>query len=102
MTDLKKAKKEFAKVIGTIRKERNEEINLPNCSFPKPMMTIKQMEQNTATVNCGGEFSSLETTTERSELVMNDERFKEFLKKHNATAKIELNQFGTKQIRINF
>lgn len=102
MTNLNNAKKDLAIVIGTIRKERNEEINLPKCKFPKPIMTAKQMEQNTATINCGGEFSSLEKTTERSELVMNDERFKEFLKKHNATAKIELNQFGTKQIRINF
>ena len=102
MTDLNKAKKEFSKVIGTIRKENNEALGLPHCSFPKPMMTAKQMAQNAATVNCGGEFACLETTTERSELVMSDERFKAFLKKHNATAKIELNQFGTKQIRINF
>jgi hypothetical protein len=89
-------KKEFQKVIATIRKEKRAG------SFPKPMMTTSQMEKRTATVNCGGEWGSQESTMEIAKMVMEDERFKSFLVKSEATAKIETNNFGTYQIRINY
>jgi hypothetical protein len=33
---------------------------------------------------------------------MNDEDFKAFLDKHNAEASLEINNFGTYQIRVQF
>lgn len=99
---MKQMKKEFQKVIATIRKEYGESINRTNCSYPKPMMTEAQMEKRTATVNCGGEWKKLEATKEIAEMVLNDERFKSFLEKYSAQATKELNPFGTIQIRINY
>lgn len=93
--EIMKIKKEFQKVIGTIRKETTYR-------YPKPMMTGQQMEKRTATVNCGGEWGSPESTMQVAKMVMEDKRFKEFLEKCNATAKIEINSFGTYQIRINY
>ena len=94
--DIMKMKKDFSKVIGTIRKEKSTN------SFPKPMMTGQQMEKRTATVNCGGEWGNPEDTLARANMVMEDERFSGFLEKYEATARIETNNFGTYQIRINY
>ena len=91
-----KIKKEFQKVIATIRKEKS------TGNFPKPMMTSSQMEKRTATVNCGGEWGTPESTMEKAKMVMEDERFKDFLAKVEATATIETNNFGTYQVRINY
>lgn len=93
---MKQIKKEFQKVIGTIRKDNDEK------SFPKPMMTAVQMEKREATVNCGGEWSTAEKTLERANAVIKNDRFIDFINKHNATAKIEKNNFNTYQIRIYF
>lgn len=93
----RKMKKDFQKTIKAIRGDRSE--------YPKPMMTEQQMEKNTASVNCGGEwFSKNPGFTERNaDLVMNDERFTAFLSRWNATATKEINQrFGVTQIRINY
>lgn len=94
--EIMKIKKELQKVIGTIRKEKSAN------SFPKAMMTGQQMEKSTATVNCGGEWGTPESTMKRAKMVMDDERFKAFLEKYNATANIEPNSFGTYQIRIHY
>ncbi len=91
-----KTKKDFQKIIKSIREKTNEK------NFPKPMMTIAQIEKKQATVNCGGEWATKERTEERANIVLNDERFKEFLDKYKATANLEINNFGTYQIRINF
>lgn len=88
-------KRDFQKVIGAIRKEGGKQ-------FPKAMLTGQQAAKNTATVNCGGEWYSLESTEKIAAAVMSDKRFTDFLEKHNATAQVELNPFGAQQIRINY
>ena len=90
-----KIKKEFQKTISTFRKESGK-------SFPKAMMTGQQMTKRTATVNCGGEWYSAEGSKMIAQTVMNDERFKTFLTKCEATAAIEPNPFGGVQIRIHY
>ena len=88
-------KADFQKVIGEIRNDIGG-------MFPKAMMTNQQMQKNTATVNCGGEWRSAENAMKTVNAVMNDERFKAFLVRQNATAMIEYTQFATPQIRINY
>ena len=97
MKDTNKMKKEFQKVIGAIRKGQEQKSD-----YPKPMMTGQQMEKNTATVNCGGEWSIPEKTRAKAEMVMADERFKAFLEKWEATARFEIIGEGNTQIRINY
>lgn len=97
----KMMKKEFSKIITAIRNERGEETRR-NLSFPKAMMTAAQMEKHTATVNCGGEWGTAESTKAIAEVVMNDERFVAFLEKYKATATVEINNFKTYQIRITY
>lgn len=96
-------KKDFQKVIKAIRDAKNKECGT-NSEFPKAMMTRQQIAKGTATVNCGGEWCkhSPEVARERADLVMKDERFTAFLTKWNATAHIELDNFGVTQIRINY
>ena len=98
---MEKTKKQFQKVIGSIRKDRNTAENI-NSNFPKAMMTYAQMEKKQATVNCGGEWSTAEKTKQIVELVLNDSRFIKFLSDNSATAKTEYNNFGSFQIRIYF
>lgn len=92
----KPMKAEFQKVIGAVRSERGGK------EYPKPMMTTVQMMKGQATVNCGGEWSTTERTREMAEAVMANNTFVEFINKYNASAKIELNNFGTYQIRLYF
>lgn len=94
-------KKDFSKVIGTIRKEIRAEQN-SNTEFPKAMLTGQQAKNSTATVNCGGEWTTLERSAERANRVMHDPRFQQFLKKYNAIAYIEQNPYRTLQIRIDY
>lgn len=94
--EIKRMKKDFQSIIGTIRNETGDK------AYPKPMMTSQQIDKDTATVNCGGEWRETEETKERAEKVMNDERFKAFLEKYGATAQIELDNFKSYQIRINY
>ena len=98
---MKNTKKQFQKVVGSIRKDRNTSEGI-NSSYPKPMMTIVQMEKREATVNCGGEFSTAERTMTIANKVLDDERFKNFIAESGANANIEMNSFGTYQIRIKF
>lgn len=93
-------KKDLQKAVSGVRADRKKLNNREE--FPKAMMTGQQMDKNTATVNCGGEWRRAETTLEIATQVMNDKRFKDFLEKHNADARIEANNFGGFQIRINY
>lgn len=94
-------KKDFQNTIKAIRTDRVAEFNNYR-TMPKPMMTKVQMEKNEATVNCGGEWGDKESTKAIADYTMNDKRFAEFLARHNATANLEFNQFGTYQIRLHF
>ncbi len=98
---MEKTKKELQKVIKAIRSEMEDEISRRQ-EYPKLMMTRVQMNKSQATVNCGGEWGSRASTKAVAESVMNDDDFKVFLDKHNAEARLELNSFGTYQIRIHF
>lgn len=88
-------KKEFAKVIGKIRKENDD-------AFPKAMMTGQQVAKGTATVNCGGEWRSADYSMGLAMKVNADPRFQEFLTKYGAMAVIESNSFGGVQVRIYY
>lgn len=95
---MEKTKKAFQRVIANIRKETESE-------FPKAMMTSQQMNKCTATVNCGGERYSTESSKELAEKVLNDERFLIFLEKNNAAATVEAVSIGNKmayQVRVLF
>ena len=91
--DLAIMKKDFQKVINSIRKDVGND-------FPKAMMTGQQVVKRTATVNCGGEWKSPEYTKNLAEMVMRDSRFKDFLSKWGVTSAVEKNPFGGFQIRI--
>ena len=94
-------KKDLQKVVKTIRDERNAAKGTDS-SFPKAMMTGQQMELGTATVNCGGEWATRESSEERATAVITDPRFQAFLAKSSAEAHLELNSFGTIQVRIRY
>lgn len=94
-------KKAFQKVIKEIRAEIDPTISRRN-EYPKPMMTKKQMDKDEATVNCGGEWGSAESTKTIADAVLTDKRFEEFLHNFRADASIELNNFNTYQIRVKF
>ena len=90
-------KKDFAKVIKAIRTQDGGNLKI------KPMMTEAQMEKGTATVNLGGEWTNYENSSNRADIVMNDERFQNFLIKWNAKAARELvTRFNVWQIRISY
>ena len=92
-----KIKKNFKKAIDSIRKDRGE-----GKSFPKAMMTDAQIEKGTATVNCGGEWVSSESSMNLAKRVASDPRFLVFLAEANAKAAIERTSFGAYQIRISY
>lgn len=90
-------KKEFQKVVATIRKELNAEAGKAY-EYPKAMMTGQQMRKNTATVNCGHSFT-------RPAKVFEHPAFKAFLQKHNAAASTELvgpKDYTQYQLRLCF
>ena len=96
-------KKDFQKVIGAIRKERQVAEDNKRIEYPKAMMTGQQEAKNTATVNCGGEWGPNKAMAPTiANMVLEDERFKAFLNKYEAKAHTETNSFGAFQIRINF
>lgn len=99
--ELKNIKKNLQKTVKAIRDDINATKDRPS-DFPKAMMTNQQMEKNTATVNCGGEWANAKTSMERVNAVMNDARFAKFLAECGATAKVEPTPFGSYQIRINY
>lgn len=97
-------KKEYQRLFKEIR-EKDFGVDSKrhdNCKFPKPMMTEAQMEKGTATVNCGGEWLTVDTTKRIADKVMANESFKAFLTKYEAKAELELTPFHSYQIRIRF
>ena len=80
-------KKEFQKTVGENRKDWRVKRKTPKGEYPKAMMTSQQMDNGTATVNCGGDFCSF--SRELAEYVMNDSRFQKFLAEAGAMATIE-------------
>lgn len=90
-------KKDFQAVIAAIRADAGKD-------YPKAMMNSKQEMNDTATVNCGGEWGSPSSTGHMAENIMADERFQEFLERQQGTAEVE--KVGTAypyyQIRITF
>lgn len=95
-------KKAFQKVIKAIRDDRGTYTRRDReyrYEYPKAMATKKQLEKGTATVNCGEGV-----TEELANMVMNDKRFQDFIKKYDLTAKIEEtnDKFIPVQVRIYF
>lgn len=99
---MKQMKKEFQKVIKDIRSDIHSGIDSRRgiAEYPKPMMTLTQMEKRQATVNCGGEWLKPDYEKRLADRVISDERFCAFLEKYGATAVVELDKFGGYQIRI--
>ena len=99
-------KKDFQKVISKIRADYRKEENLPAAEYPKAMMTSQQAGNNTATVNCGGEWVSCVTSKKIAARVLGDERFQKLLRDNNATAILEHKYFSGAtagyQVRINY
>lgn len=90
-------KAKFQKTIKAIRAELN------TGEYPKAMMTGQQMANNTATVNCGGEWNTPEGTHQIADAVLNHEAFKKLMEQSGATFKKEsLGANGRVQLRINF
>lgn len=91
-------KKQFQKTIKAIR----EELFAGN-EYPKAMMTTQQMEKNTATVNCGGEWWRPEQSHDIAGETIIHPAFKKLIEESNATATIEpVGKCGGVQIRINY
>ena len=91
--------KDVRKVVGKSRAD------LGTHNYPKAMMTGAQMKNLTATVNCGGEWRTLEFTNNLAQAVVEDDRFKDFLDKYSAKAYIEKARYAGReyvQIRINY
>lgn len=103
--DYIKRKKDFQKVISDIRKDWRIKNRTPAADIPKAMMTHQQEMNDTATVNCGGQWCSALLENELAHFVMDDTRFKDYLKKYNATCELEkfgvYSSFGF-QVRIHF
>jgi len=93
-------KKDFQKTIKAIR-DGSSIVSGRRQEYPKAMMTGQQEDKNTATVNCGRR-PWCKNIEQIAEAVMNDPLFKGFLKQYNATARVEINSEGNKQIRLNF
>lgn len=93
-------KKEFQKVITAIRNDISAEKG-SKVRFPKAMMTVVQEERRTATVNCGGEWGTPESTKALADRVLTDIRFVKLMK-DSTNAHIEANNFGGFQIRVNW
>lgn len=90
-------KKDFQKLIKTIRSEIGE-----GRDYPKAMMTGQQQTKNTATINCAGMAFAEKAT----QAIMEDERFQAFLTRYDATAVVEETSGWdgrpTKQIRLHY
>ena len=95
-------KKALQKTIKKIRDERGLHEFMGrqvHYEYPKAMATKKQMANGTATVNCGHGDAE-----EMANMVLNDERFKEFLNKYGVKATIETptDKYRTHQVRLYF
>lgn len=91
-------KKQFQKTIKAIRDEL-----FNGKEYPKAMMTTQQMEKNTGTVNCGGEWWRPVESHNIAEKTIKHPAFKKLMEESNATATIEpIGKCGGVQIRINY
>lgn len=103
-----KIKTDLQKTIKSIRDELNaakgetERTRSMAAAIPKAMMTDRQMEKRTATVNCGaGWLSTGKDSKSLAQTVSDSAAFKEFLDRAGATARIEPTGYGY-QIRITY
>ena len=106
--EIAKIKKDLKKTIKSIRDELNAakgEAGTTRClahDIPKAMMTDRQVEKRTATVNCGaGWHSTGKDSKSLAHTVNESAAFKEFLERAGATARIEPTGYGY-QIRITY
>lgn len=91
-------KKDFAKTITAIRK------TLGTAEFPKAMATGQQLANSTCTVNCNDRISR-RTGIDSNAIayaVLTDPRFIAMLDRNTATATVEDNPDGFKQIRVRW
>ena len=96
-------KKEFQKTISEIRKDWRVKRGTLRGEYPKAMMTSQQEAKNTATVNCGRDWTSF--SGDLADYVLKDERFQKFLSDAGAEANKELFWHGSVpgyQVRISF
>lgn len=100
MKNVQLFKKELAKEISRIRKQFDGEYK---AEFPKLMMTQRQIDNNTGSVNCGGEWKKVSYTQRIAETVSNDRGFNALIAYYGAKAHIEYNKpMDAWQIRINW
>ena len=98
-------KREFQKIIKSIRE--SDFNSRAGCEYPKAIMTEAMMERGEATIifrwagdNANSEIREL--TKEKADRMMKIQSFRDFLEKEKATAKIELRDDNSYQIRIQF
>ena len=90
-------KKELAKIVKEYRDAKPEFTEYGRTyksKYPKLMMTTKQMEKGTATINTEDETENGKRETE--EMI---EKIQETLKKHNATATAHMELIGCNTYR---
>ncbi|MFW0776274.1 MAG: hypothetical protein ACN2B6_00960 [Rickettsiales bacterium] len=101
-------KKKFQKVIKKIRDNRPRitgtyrntgESYSRKDEYPKAMMTKQQINNRTATVNCGGSWSDKDK--DRAEEVLLDQGFNDLMKEYGCQVTTELAD-GAQQIRIRW
>lgn len=98
-------KREFQKLIKSIRE--SDFNTSAGCEYPKAIMTEAMMERGEATIIfrwAGSDANSeiRELTKEKADRMMKIQSFRDFLEKEKATAKIELRDDNSYQIRIQF
>ena len=90
-------KKEFQQTIKEIRDN-----SFGGAHYPKAQMTAKQMDNGTATVNCGDAWND---TQETAHIIINHQSFQNLIIKWNAHATLDTKTQGGRiayQIRINW
>lgn len=98
-------KREFQKLIKSIRE--SDFNSKAGCEYPKAIMTDAMMTRGEATIIfrwAGSDANSeiRELTKEKADRMMKIQSFRDFLEKEKATAKIELRDDNSYQIRIQF
>lgn len=106
MTNLKNAKKDFAKIVKVYRDGKpdverwdnwNKKTVMVRPEFPKAMMTSQQMENGTATINFGWKGQ------EEANKFLTYEPFTTWCESYGARIKgVELNPDGRYQVRVNY
>ena len=98
-------KREFQKLVKTIRE--SDFNTSAGCEYPKAIMTEAMMDRGEATIifTWQGTFYNETTkayTKARAEKFMEEESFKAFLNREQATAQVELKENNNYHIRIHF